>query len=225
MKGEKKKYLQWFLMQGMLFILPTVLFIPSYAQVNDSLKQTAKKKIVPFLSLDSYNSFITNTVANSFGVKAGIDFGGKVKFGAGYYTLSTDIVKEKYIPAEQDTFRAELKSHYFTLGAEYVVYEDGPWQVSVPAHIGIGSSFFEYYNKQKVLSETDKQTIILFEPAFAGHYKILRWVGIGFGAGYRLMLKNNTALEERFNSPLYSIYIKIFVADIYDTIFPKKKSN
>ncbi|MCW5918764.1 MAG: hypothetical protein KIS71_03175, partial [Bacteroidetes bacterium] len=66
---------------------------------------------------------------------------------------------------------------------------------------------------------------ILFEPAITGHYKLIRWVGIGFGVGYRVMLKNNKQLKDNLSSPIYILRLKIFVDEIYRTVFPSKKSK
>jgi hypothetical protein len=62
-----------------------------------------------------------------------------------------------------------------------------------------------------------------YEASLVGHYKILKWIGIGSGLGFQLMLKDNPAIMENFNTPVYSIKIKIFLGDIYRSVFPPKK--
>lgn len=197
------------------------------AQFVDSVKLALKQKPKFFLQFDSYNSIVTGSKANAPGIKIGLDYGKKIRFGVGYFKLNTDVVEKFYnLKGEGDTVRAELSSHYFTVGAEYVLFRKGPWQISVPAHIGLGSSYFQYpdsvYGEQKI----HRKGIVLFEPAITGHYKIIKWVGVGFGVGYRLMLKNNPEVDDNFNSPLYVIRLKIFFDEIYKSIFkPEKKKD
>ena len=69
------------------------------------------------------------------------------------------------------------------------------------------------------------RNIILFEPAITGHYKLIRWVGLGFGVGYRVMLKNNHQLKDNLSSPIYILRLKIFVDEIYRTVFPPKQKK
>jgi hypothetical protein len=197
----------------------------SSAQLLDTIKTALKQKPKFFFELGGYNSIITGTKANASGFKIGLDFGKKIRFGAGYFVLNTDIVERFSDVIKDDTVRAELKSNYFTVGAEYVMYNNDPWQITVPADLGFGKSYF--LGPDSVTGKTfiHKGGIILFEPAITGHYKIIKWVGIGFGFGYRFMLKNNPSVRDNFNSPLYTLYIKFFVDEIYNSIFVKKKKE
>lgn len=191
------------------------------SQALDSVKFALRQKPKFFLQLDGYNSIVTGAKANASGIKAGLDFNKKIRFGVGYFKLTTDVVEPFTNIKPDDTVRAELFSHYFTVGAEYVLFHKDPWQISVPAHIGIGRSYFQY-NDTEGEHRIYKNSIMLFEPAIAGHYKIIKWVGLGFGIGYRLMLKNNPEVNDNFNSPLYVIRIKIFFDEIYKSVFKKE---
>jgi hypothetical protein len=197
----------------------------SDAQILDTLRESFKSKPTFFLQFDKYNSIVTGSRANATGIKTGLDFNKKIRLGIGYFFLTPDVV-EKRVLDRGDTVRAQLKSNYFTIGAEYVLLNKNPWQVSVPAHLGFGKSFFIYPD---AISGKDERiasnSIILFEPAITGHYKVIKWVGVGFGVGYRIMLKNNPEVQDNFNSPLYVLRLKIFFDEIYYSVFPKKKPN
>jgi hypothetical protein len=41
--------------------------------------------------------------------------------------------------------------------------------------------------------------------------------------GYSLMLIDNPAINENFNTPIYSFRIKVFLGDIYRLIVKKKR--
>ena len=110
------------------------------------------------------------------------------------------------------------------MGAEYVVLRSDPWQVSVPFYFGFGNSYRIYPKDGKDL-KTDKHSVILLEPAITGHYKVIKWVGIGFGFGYRIMLQNNPEIKDRFTGPLYVLRLKLFLGEVYKSVFPKKNKK
>jgi uncharacterized oligopeptide transporter (OPT) family protein len=52
----------------------------------------------------------------------------------------------------------------------------------------------------------------------SAQYKIIRWVGVGAGLGYRLMLVNNPEIETKMNSPVFAIGIKLYLGEIVKSI-------
>ena len=69
--------------------------------------------------------------------------------------------------------------------------------------------------------QIDRGGIILYEPAITGQYKLTKWFGLGFGAGFRLMLVNNKAIDTKFNSPVYIFKVKVFFAELMRPVFKK----
>ena len=63
--------------------------------------------------------------------------------------------------------------------------------------------------------------VVMTEVAGVATYRILRWVGLSGGAGVRLSLLSNDNVSETFNSLVYTIRVRIFLGEIYKTIFPK----
>jgi hypothetical protein len=53
----------------------------------------------------------------------------------------------------------------------------------------------------------------------------LKWFGVGAGVGYRLMLLDNPAKKHSFNSPIYTVKLKLFVGEIIRSVFPPKKKK
>ena len=213
--------------KNILWLSVFLLFLSDAAQaqyqLRDTLREAFSQRPKMFFQIDSYNSFVRSRKANALGFKTGFDFGKKLRLGMGFSVLSTDAVDK--IVVEKDTFRAEIKSSYFTSGIEYVLYRKGPWQITFPAHVGLGSSYYEYPDGKKRDNQAYKHNIILFEPAITGHYKIVKWVGVGFGVGYRIMLLNNPDIPDKLSSPLYVLRLKIFLDEVYHSIFPKKEES
>ena len=186
-----------------------------------------KNKPSVFFMIDRYNSVVAGKGANTTGLKLGLDFKKKVRLGIGFSLLSSDIVERKTVitePGHDTTLNAILSMGYITLYAEYVFYDSNNWQISMPVQTGVGSSYFTYYErvgsviKEKKLNE---QSIILFEPSGLLTYKIIKWVGVSGGIGYRQMILNNSKLDYNFNSVMYSLRLRIFIGEIFKSVFPR----
>jgi hypothetical protein len=210
---------------GLLFF--SLSFFDSNAQIFDTISASFHTKPKVFFQLDAYNSFVSDKGANTFGYKAGLEFNNRVKIGIGYYKLTSDIVRKKTLTYDQhiDTVQnAELDMNFIPVSFEYIFYNKDPWQFSVPINIGLGKSYFWYYrNKSGDRGEVDKKTVALMTVNLDAQYKIVKWVGIGAGLGFRVMLKDNNNINENFNSIIYSLQVRLFVDEIFKSLFPKKK--
>jgi hypothetical protein len=193
---------------------------------NDSTGNTWNKPRF-FLQLDRYNSFIANEGADMSGLKAGLEFGKKYRFGIGLYNLRSDIIEYKLLTPEQaaeapaDSVKAQLNMGYVPLCFEYIFYDHNRWQFGVPIHLGFGGTYFTYFDKSGNTKKIKGQNVMLTDVVISGQYKVFRWVGIGAGIGFRKMLVDNPAIQRNFNSPLYNLRIKIFLGEIYRTVFPR----
>ena len=99
-----------------------------------------------FLQLDKYNSIVGRQGADVSGIKAGLEFGKKYRFGLGYYNLKSDIIEIKHLTPAQaaeapaDTVKARLRMSYIPLCFEYIFYDKGKWQFGIPIHLGFGAT-------------------------------------------------------------------------------------
>ena len=184
------------------------------------------KKPKLFLQLDPFYSFVENRGANLFGVKAGLEFGRKYRFGLGYYVLKSDIIELKQLTPDQakeapnDTVKAQLRMRYVPICFEYIFYNKENWQVSLPIDLGFGRTYFTYFDKKGDTKRLKDHAVILTDVVVMGQYKILKWVAVGAGIGYRKVLLDNPAVDRKFDSPLYTIRFKLFLSEIYKSVFP-----
>jgi hypothetical protein len=198
----------------------------------------AQTKIAPFFLFDTYYSFIGNKGADVWGFKGGITWNDKWKFGAGFNKIKSDIVEEKALPSDEignsidDTVKSQLYLRYYPLMAEYTFYEKDDWQISSPICLGYGRSYFEYFDKNNDKRSIYNHGVLISDIGINAQYKVLKWVGLGGGVGYRFMLISNPEIDTDFSSMVYSIRIKVFLGEIMKTIFPdadfslnKKKKN
>jgi hypothetical protein len=80
--------------------------------------------------------------------------------------------------------------------------------------LGVGNSFLQYEGAEG-LRVISKSRVVLYEPAMAFEYKILKVLGVGVGFGYRIMLKNNRSIEQQFTSPVYALRVRLIFDELY----------
>ena len=105
-------------------------------------------------------------------------------------------------------------------GFEYILYNQEPWQFSVPIDLGYGASYYSYYDKYEKIKKLNYHHVVDLEAGISAQYILLKWVGVGVGLGYRLTLVKNQDIKHNFSSPVYSIKLKIFLGEIYRSVFP-----
>ena len=202
------------------------MFILPLAVHADSPDNNIWRKPKFFLQFDKYNSIVGKRGADVTGIKAGLEFGKKYRIGWGYYDLRSDIIEVIHLPPEQaaeapaDSVKARLKMNYFPLCFEYIFYNKGKWQFGFPVNLGFGKTYFEYYDKNNKIKNFKDQTVMVTDVVVSGQYRILKWVGVGAGFGFRKMLIDNPDVSRNFDSPLYNLRVKLFLGEIFNTVFP-----
>lgn len=194
----------------------------------DTIRNCLKQRPQLFAKLDGRNSFIENSRAKIFGIKAGVSYGKRLQFGIGYNQL--------YPPAENfDTklyfydnygrlypVTAHLRMYYISAYAEYVFYETRHWELSMPLQFGIGKSYYKYILSGAKI-KTDESFNFIYEPAIAIEYKFVKWIGVGADLGFRFMITSDKHLNKNFTSPTYAFKFLIYYSEIYKSLFPKSK--
>jgi hypothetical protein len=218
----------------MCFVL--LLSVSSDAMAFDVIEQPTDTPLVGFkgkpslfFTLDNTASFVGGKSATTNELRFGLDFKKKLKLGLGYGQLVSDIVVNKDIVAERtdndSVVPANLSLSFFSAKAEDVFFNSKRWQISTPLQIGVGSTYFLYYESDKngksIPKRTDEGTVLVSGFSAVATYRILRWVGISAGLGYRVGILNNDKVSESFNSPVYTFKFRIFFGEIYKSVFPR----
>lgn len=180
------------------------------------------------LRLDARTSFITNNPARIVGVKLGVDFNDKVKVGIGYNWLRSTILNNEYI--NKGLGRTEIYTRlvlrYFSPYFEYTYHNSPKLELSIPVMIGLGTSHYTPLNVQdSPFYTSNPRMVVFYEPSSTGLYKPIKWFGIGFGIGYRLVFVGNRGLNQNFNSPIYVLRAKLLLGEIYRSIGPLIKEE
>ncbi|HNQ13536.1 MAG TPA: hypothetical protein PKH65_01395 [Bacteroidia bacterium] len=179
------------------------------AQELKSFAQTYK----PYVLFETNNSFSRDKGVNMQGLSVGFSPIEHLRVGIGYYWLSSDIIDTRVVSS--DTLKAELSMRQFALRAEPLIYKYEAWQVSSPLHIGIGNSYYDDRNPDNGIGKIDKQTNYMIQPMLVVQYKILKWVGLSIGSGYRFNIAGDKQRKDTFSSGIYALGIKIFPEEIF----------
>lgn len=209
-----------FIVKGIFFCL-LILFGPIARAQNDFFSDItsafdAKPRID--LRVDLRNSFITTRLARIRGVKLGLDYNKTIKLGLSYNWLVSSIRRDVFY--NNQSFQARLRYHYFAPYFEYAFYRQGPWEIAVPIHVGVG--WTDYYRvKRGQGTRTNKAFVLSYEPYMMGSYTFLRYFALGAGVGYRLVLVGNADLNENFNSPIYVFKFQVLLGKLWFDLKPR----
>ncbi len=136
---------------ALLVVISTHVAAQSSRAVVDTPFFSFKHKPKLFLTLDRTSSFVAGKGAATNEIRTGIEFRKKLRLGIGYAVLASDVVTDKIVTTQvtqvDSTVSSKLSLSYFTISAEYSFYNSKRWQITMPATIGIGSSYFNYFEK------------------------------------------------------------------------------
>ena len=213
-----------------LFFLFLLTFIPIffYCQAThqtsvfeEDFRTSFKTKPKLDVKLDTRFSFIAASDIRTTGVKLGLSFNREFKMGLGYNRLISPA--RSYIEKDDVKYKADLYYEYISPYLEYIYHNSKKWEFNISMQFGVGRGYYQFYNAFTDSKEKTNQSFILsYEPSMLIDYKIVKWVGIGSGIGYRLILYKNKNISEHLTSPVFIFKVKIYLGEIVRTFTGKE---
>ncbi len=211
----------------MMICVITVILLPesSHAQLLDTISYSLQKKPKVFLNFVPFNSYISKNIANFSGLRVGLNYNKRIKFGLGYFALTNSSVVSPVVIEDDGPLyetSGELNFHFFSITAEYIFYQQSPWQFSfIPLQLGLGRASYDYIRRSEFYRVSTKaETVLILHPDFTAQYSILNWLGAGATLGYRVTLNGSKNVQEDFDSPTFSLTLKVFLDELYKMAFP-----
>ena len=204
-------------MRWILFLVLSIMarqaLLAQTINLSDSLRQVFRQHMTPSFKFDTRNSFITGSTAKVYGLKAGVSFGKRLSIGLGYNFIGTKL-RENTTLDDIEIRDAEIRMNYVAPYVEYGFFQRGPWEIGTNIQLGVGSSFHRYTENgnDRIIH---RGRVVLYEPVMSCEYKIFKLIGVGAGFGYRIMLKNNRAIEQQFTSPVYALRVRLIFDELY----------
>jgi hypothetical protein len=222
-----------FVLRLVFLHLPFAIFhLPCSSQVFDSIQASLSKPPRLIGGFATKTTFINGFSSPIFTARAGVDYGNRIRMGAGISWLqlsnyekgkdNTPFYLDKSFTDSSGphTVHPALQFRYVNLFLDYVYYNSGRWQFSIPIQFGIGDSRYKYnFNGENIIES--RKVIFLYEPDVSGQFKIMKWFGVGLDVGYRIMILSNKNIGTKFNSPVYDIKALIYWGELYKTVSRK----
>ncbi len=194
-----------------IFCLLSLITTEANAQtiaLSDTLKKCLHEKPQLTAKWDTHNSFITGRSIQIQSLKAGLVFHQKLSLGVGFHWVNSRNFQEYVLNGFKDS--SPIRMRYWSVFGEFVFYQNKKWLGVIPVQIGIGKSFLK-----KGDDRIFENSVCLYEPSISMEYKFSPWVAIGAGYGYRIMLKNNRAIDQNFYAPIYVLRARILFDELY----------
>ena len=204
-------------------IITLFIFLVSYSNAQnkntnmhsvdmfDAISKSLKTKPKVFISSDTKNSFISSRAGLFFGAKLGLEFDNTFRIGLGFSGLFNKTYSG-YINGIKKS-EENLNFNYVSLFAEYIYNNQKKYDFALPVALGFGYSWLGDFE-----TSPSRDFVILYETQLIGTYYPISYLGIGAGVGYRIMLLNNSYIDEKFTAPIYSIKLKINFGEIIELI-------
>ena len=173
----------------------------------ENIKESLTIKPKFYISFDNKNSFISNRSGWFLGAKIGLEHNKIFRYGLGFNGLYNKTYST-YVNGIKES-EEYLSFNYISFFAEYIFKTNKRYEFSLPINFGLGYSWLG-----DLKTTTTGQFQILYETQLNGMYFPIKFFGIGAGVGYRIMLKNNSYIDEQFTAPIYSIKAKIVLGEL-----------
>lgn len=192
------------------------------AQLFDSIKADLKQKPVFHYKFDSRSAFIGNRNANVWGIKVGIGYNKRIRFGLGYNYLKSRLPAQTNLiaPLTGEPLKTRLRMRYVSIYAEYVYFKKNKWELSVPVQLGIGSTKYVAFIDPKNNIQSAGHLVVLYEPCLSVNYRIVPFVAVGTEMGLRLALIKHNSVKEQLTAPIYVFKVLIYWSDMINYFWP-----
>jgi len=221
LKNQNNQYLK-------KHIILTMLMCQTFmgkAQLFYSIKADIKKKPTFQYKFDSRSAFIGNRNANVWGIKIGLGYNKRIRFGLGYNYLKSRLPSKVNLisPLSSEPIKARLRMRYISLYFEYVYYRKNKWELSVPVQLGIGTTKYVSFTNPSQNYQTPGYLVVLYEPCLSVNYRVLPYIALGTEMGLRLALYKNNQIKEQLTAPIYVFKVLFYWSDMINHFWPNNK--
>jgi hypothetical protein len=193
-----------------------LMSLSSSARLADTIHYSLKQKPRFFLTLASFNTFIDGQYAHIGGIRTGLNFNQRIRFGFGMFGLANNDVVTPIRVNDQDGLyitNGRLRMTFVSMSAEYIFHNRYPWQFTfMPVQIGYGGAKYQYISRpEQRLAVTPTETLVLYQPEISAQYNVFRWLGAGVTFGYRATVYRSRQQTIDLNAPTFAFDIRFSV--------------
>lgn len=190
---------------------------------------TAKKWRMVF-AFDGRVSYAFQEPASLSGIKIGAQLNNRHEFGLGIYSFKSASILRGVEVGEPDAdpvTNLHFTLSYVSLYYEYIWWRNMRWEISTPLHYATSNINVQYMDTTRTLQDfgTGNYKAPLVEISAMGQYKLLRWLKVQGGLGYRAMLIDEQAIKDGFNSIIYKFGVGIGLGEIWHAMNKNKEKH
>lgn len=173
------------------------------------------KEVRPDFTIDGKQTKMREHNVQIVGLRGGLQWQKKYRAGLGYHFLSSKL--DEMVLFQGKEVPARLNFNIISVYGEYTFYRNNKWTLNAGLQPGMGWKNNEYFLPAGGSETLEKEVFVSMEPYVSGNYKILYWVGLGGGLGYRQVMLGYPLSSYRLSGPNINFNIVIF----FDALFKK----
>jgi len=192
----------------------------SYSGRSQSLDSLLfHKSPAPFFSLDSRNSRVVGNPVRLFGLKVGLEWAERYRAGFGFYRVTTRFNRLVRAGDQHPDVKSRFRFRYYSLFGEYRFFHNKKWTFNGTVHLGLGRNYYEPLNRPDLPERVNEKLVLLMTPHISGSYRILPWLGVGGGVGYRKTLIPGLVRTDKLNGGIVAVGVQVYPYALYKAIF------
>ena len=180
------------------------------------------------LGLGGHNSLVGGNKVRIGGMRLGLEFKRKWKFGLGLNYLNPPL--KRWGGTDQDPIEYKIDFAYFSIFGEYIVLNNRRWEFSFPLVLGAGATTISSrVSQEDVFIPIRGVALTVRQLSVVGYYKVWKWLGIGASIGYRDVTSRSKRdpelsdlVTKAFDGPNWAIKTKIYLGELWRALFKKK---
>lgn len=200
-----------------------------YSDVSEYQEDSVKSKNWKLhFGFDGRVSWALGQRTSLGGIKFGMIYKKKHKFGIGMYYFKNPIIRSGIELPEQDypdaTDTTSYNFGYTSLFYEPIWYINRRLSISAPVHFGyatISASYKVNDTTQTAWTNYLNQSDQIVGFSGVANYKIFRWLAVGTGGGYRFLLTKDARVRKALNRPILIFQVKLLLGVLYKLALKK----
>lgn len=207
--------------QTSILLVFCLLFASLNAQETEAPKEKWFDNVLIQLRLTRNHSHVYNSLVNLNGLRLGVEYKNKYRFGFQFIGIVDTIGIRVPINTgnEFNSFGFSAQGLYL----EFLVKKNFRWEIGVPIDFGYGIAHINKLNEFNELIQREETEYFLFSQIGLNvQYNFNNWLGFNVGAGYRQAFSDRSNIVFYTSHPFYDFGFRFKVFGLASSIFNRR---
>lgn len=167
-------------------------------------------------NFDARRQEVQGDVVRFFGIRAGVQERRNI-YALGLYGLGDPFQDTGVVLEDVGQRRLDVRSSmgYISGTYERILFDGTHWQFSIPFMAGIGTAALDYKDSTGVYVPYKRIRLFPLESGVRASYKLLFWLYIQGGAGYRKVIGPSALVNKEYTGVTWNFGLSIKLGKIY----------